>query len=40
MKLLDTVTSAIAVFETNISESLKNNRIGENEFRVAQWNIL
>ena len=35
-KLLDTVTSAIAVFETNISETLKNNRIDENEFRVAQ----
>ena len=36
MKLLDTVTSAIAVFETNISESLKNNRIDENEFRIVQ----
>ena len=36
MKLLDTVTSAIAVFETNISESLKNNKIDENEFRMIQ----
>ena len=30
------MTSAIAVFETNISETLKNNKIDENEFRMVQ----
>ena len=39
MKLLDTVNSAIAVFETNISKSLKNNMIDEDEFRLAQGKL-
>ena len=36
MRLSDIVTSAMAVFEISISESLKNNRIDENEFKMIQ----
>ena len=36
MKLVDIVTSAIAVFETSISKALNNGEIDEREFQVLQ----
>ena len=36
MKLVDIVTSAIAVFETRMSKALKNGEIDEREFQVLQ----
>ena len=36
MKLVDIVTSAIAVFETSISKALNNSEIDEREFQVLQ----
>ena len=36
MKLTDTVTSAIAVFETCLSKVLRNGKINEEEFNVLQ----
>ena len=35
-KLVDTVISALAVFETNISKALNNGKIDEQEFQVLQ----
>ena len=35
-KLVDIVTSAIAVFETSISKALNNGEIDEREFQVLQ----
>ena len=32
MKLVDIVTSAIAVFETSVSKALNNNKIDERQF--------
>ena len=36
MKLVDIVTSAIAVFETSIPKTLSNSEIDEREFQVLQ----
>ena len=35
-KLVDIVTSAVAVFETSVSKSLDNGEIDEREFQVLQ----
>ena len=35
-KLVDTVTSALAVFETSVSKALDNGKIDEKEFNVLQ----
>ena len=36
MKLVDIITSAIAVFEMSLSEALSNGKIDEKEFNVLQ----
>ena len=35
-KLLDTITSAVAVFETSVSKALDNGEIDEREFDILQ----
>ena len=35
-KLVDTMTSALAVFETSVSKALNNVKIAEQEFRMLQ----
>ena len=36
MKLVDIVTSALAVFDTSLSKALNNGKIDEQEFQVLQ----
>ena len=36
MKLVDIITSALAVFETSMSKALNNGRVGEQEFTKLQ----
>ena len=39
-KLVDIVTSALAVFETSVSKALKNEKIDEQEFNVLQTSYI
>ena len=36
MKLIDIVTSALAVFETSVSKALKDGKIDKQEFNMLQ----